>query len=89
VAFAQNSNLCATVRPGAAGVRLANLSSWFLRRGGWGLSGLVLESKRNSSGLRLHVIKHGGFERGRTNPASLETVRRSKRCAPPVFEVRK
>jgi hypothetical protein len=39
-----------------------------------GNSGVLRLIEKNSGGARLHVIKHGGFERGRTNPAFLETV---------------
>ena len=41
--------------------------------------------EKSSGGARLNVIKHGGFEPGRTNPAFLETVAPLETlCAPSV-----
>jgi hypothetical protein len=39
-----------------------------------GNSAVLRLIEKNSGGARLHVIKHGGFERGRTKSAFLETV---------------
>ena len=45
------------------------------------LVGGTAVDRREATPRAVNVIKHGGFERRRTNPAPLETLRRSKRCA--------
>ena len=72
--FAQNSHWCATVRPRAGGARVGQPSLAGLFRWPVADSWVVRVIEKSSGGARLNVIKHGGFEPGRTNPAFLETV---------------
>ncbi len=73
LAFAQNSHQCATVGLHSFGARVGQPSlAWVLRYASRS-RGSRLIAKRNG-GAGLHGIKHGGFERGRTNPALRENV---------------
>jgi hypothetical protein len=75
VGFAQKSHWCATVRPGSFGARVAQPSLALLFRSAVAGRPWVLRSiGKSGDGARLNVEKHGGFERGRTNSALLETV---------------
>ena len=72
---ARNSHCCSTVGPGSFGARVGQSSlAGLFRSAAAGNSAVLRLIERSSGGARLHVIKHGGFERGRTTPALLETV---------------
>lgn len=74
-AAARNSHCCVTVGPRSCGARGGQPSLAGLFRSAAAASSWVLRLiEKSSDGGRLHVIKHGGFERGRTNPAFLENV---------------
>jgi hypothetical protein len=73
VGFAQNSHQYATVGPRSFGARVGQPSLAGLLRYASRSRGSRLIAKR-SDGAWLHGIKHGGFERGRTNPALRENV---------------
>ena len=73
--IAQNSHQCATVGPRARGARVGLPSFARLFRSAAANSGVLRLIEKSSGGARLfQVIKHGGFERGRTNPALRKTV---------------
>ena len=71
-AAARNSHCCDTLGLRSLGPRLGQPSLVLFRSDG--NSGVLRLIEKNSGGARLHVIKHGGFERGRINPALLENV---------------
>ena len=74
-AAARNGQCCAMVGPGSFGARTGQPSLAGLFRSAAGsISGVLRLIEKSSGGARLHVIKHGGFERGRTKSAFLETV---------------
>jgi hypothetical protein len=74
VGFAQNSHWCATVGPRSFRARSGEPSLAGLFGSAAGHSCVLrLIAKGSSGGARLHVIKHGGFERGRSTLALLET----------------
>jgi hypothetical protein len=72
-AAARNSHCCATVGPRSFGARIGEPSLAELLRYAGRSRGLRLIEK-SRGGARLHVIKHGGFERRRANPALLEIL---------------
>ena len=72
-AAARNSHCWATVGAGSFGARVGQPTLDGLFRSA-GNSGVLCLIEKDSGGARLHVIKHGGFERGRINPALLENV---------------
>ena len=68
-------------RPAGGGWRRGVLRAWVqlvaskaICSAAAGSSGVLRLIEKSSDGGRLHVIKHGGFERGRTNPALLDKV---------------
>jgi hypothetical protein len=94
VGCTQNSRQCATVAPRSFGARVGQPSlAELFRSAAAGNSAVVRLIEKISGSAGLHVIKHGGFERGRTalalleNAAPLETlcassVRREDRVGP-------